>query len=144
MQLTQVIALLVLGRTWAIATPLDPFTLPLRNASFSTPYNVPIGNGSIDFLGASTVVDNCEGSYYCGHGAQNVAQNAINSWESFVFYLPGTSMVASHGGYHRTTIFSCPEGYQGPGVIGIKIKEGLQQILTSCHSDSCGRYEYIG
>lgn len=82
---------------------------------------------------------NCQGSGYCHSGSYDhqIAQNAINGWESFVFYRPGTAYVASHGDYGRTAILRCPSGYSGPGFIGKQIKEALQSVLDSC-TTSCG------
>ncbi|MCJ1268344.1 hypothetical protein MMC22_008232 [Lobaria immixta] len=76
---------------------------------------------------------NCQGSGYCHSGSYDhqIAQNAINGWESFVFYRPGTAYVASHGDYGRTAILRCPGGYSGPGFIGKQIKEALQSVLDS-------------
>lgn len=83
---------------------------------------------------------NCKGSFYCGGSSKAIAQHAIDGWESFVFYKPGTAMVASHGSYARTTIIRCPSGYSGPAFIGKQIKENLQVLLNSCSGNSCGRF----
>lgn len=85
-------------------------------------------------------VDNCHGSWYCSLFDLKIAQSAIDGWESFVFYRPGTAMVASSAGIGRTTIFRCPDGYSGPGFIGRQIKRGLDEVLSTCRGSLCGRF----
>ena len=108
-----------------LSIPLDPvFPVVIHNSSA---------------LPSPGKVQNCRGSWYCTPNPRGIAQSAIDGWQSFVFYRPGTSMVASQDLVGRTTIFRCPNGYSGPGIIGQQIKRGLQEIFETCRSTLCGR-----
>lgn len=80
----------------------------------------------------------CKGFWYCGSNGKLVSQHAIDGWKNFVFYRPGTAVVASYDDNARITILHCPSGYSGPGLIGKQIKDTLQFVLDRCPSKACG------
>lgn len=82
----------------------------------------------------------CKGFWYCGSNGKLVSQHAIDGWKNFVFYRPGTAVVASYDDNARITILHCPSGYSGPGLIGKQIKDTLQFVLDRCPSKACGRF----
>lgn len=116
-----------------LSIPLDPVSPVVIHNSSALPFP---GNSALPPPGK---VQNCLGSWYCSRNPRGIAQSAIDGWQSFVFYRPGTSMVASQDLVGRTTIFRCPNGYSGPGFIGQQIKRGLQEIFDTCRNTLCGR-----